>query len=210
MFIGGAAWIVFISLVTALVQKLAPDWVRARVLAVFMLVFQGGIAAGSALWGAIGQHAGVSSALTWAGLGGIATIGLGLVWKLPDTTMDVTPWNHWRVPVIPDGLSLGLESGPVLVTVEYEVDLTQANDFLKAMHRYQRIRRRDGATRWGIYRDTERPDLYLETFIVSSWAEHLRQHERFTRSDYAIEERINKYVSKEPQVRHMIYAMPKP
>jgi hypothetical protein len=94
------------------------------------------------------------------------------------------------------------------VTVEYEVDLTHANDFLKAMHRYQRIRRRDGASRWGIYRDTERPDLYLETFIVSSWAEHLRQHERFTRADHAIEERINKCLSKEPQVRHLIYAMP--
>jgi hypothetical protein len=45
--------------------------------------------------------------------------------------MDVTPWNHWRVPVIPNGLSLGLESGPVLVTVEYNVDPTHVNDFLK-------------------------------------------------------------------------------
>ena len=76
------------------------------------------------------------------------------------------------------------------------------------MYRYRRIRRRDGASRWGIYRDTEHPDVYLETFIVSSWAEHLRQHERFTRADHAIEERINKYLSKEPQVRHLIYAVP--
>jgi MFS family permease len=208
MLIGGAAWIIFISLVTALVQKLAPDWVRARVLAVFMLVFQGAVAAGSALWGAIGQHAGVSTSLMWAGLGAIATIGLGLVWRLPDTTMDVTPWNHWRMPVVPDGSELDVESGPVLVTVEYNVDPTHVNDFLKAMHRYQRVRRRDGASRWGIYRDTERPGVYLETFIVSSWAEHLRQHERFTRADHAIEERISKYVLQEPQVRHLIYAMP--
>jgi MFS family permease len=208
MLIGGAAWITFISLVTALVQKLAPDWVRARVLAVFILVFQGAMAGGSALWGAIGQHAGVSISLMCAGFGAIATIGLGLAWRLPDTTVDVTPWNHWRMPVGPDGSSLGIESGPVLVTVEYYVDPIHANDFLKAMHRYQRIRRRDGASRWGIYRDTEHPDVYLETFIVSSWAEHLRQHERFTRADHAIEERINKYVSKEPQVRHLIYATP--
>jgi hypothetical protein len=190
------------------VQKLAPDWVRARVLAVFILVFQGMMAAGSALWGTVAQHAGISTSLMWAGLGGIATISLGLIWRLPDTTMDVTPCTHWRMPVIPDGSELDVESGPVLVTVEYHVDATHAHDFLKAMHRYQRVRRRDGASRWGIYRDTERPDVYLETFIVSSWAEHLRQHERFTRADDAIEERINKYVSKEPQVRHMIYAIP--
>ena len=209
LLIGGAAWIVFISLVTALVQKLAPDWVRARVLAVFILVFQGGMAGGSAVWGAVAQHHGVSTALMWAGLGAIATTALGLRWKLPDTTLDVTPWNHWRMPVIPDDLELGLESGPVLVTVEYLVDRDHSSDFLKAMHRFQRIRRRDGASRWGIYRDTEHPDLYVETFIVSSWAEHLRQHERITRADRALEERISSYTLKEPMVRHLIYATPK-
>ena len=209
MLIGGAAWIVFISLVTALVQKLAPDWVRARVLAVFILVFQGAMAGGSAVWGAIAQHHGIPSALMWAGLGAVATTALGLRWRLPDTTLDVTPWNHWRMPVIPDGLELELESGPVLVTVEYLVDRNHSSDFLKAMHRYERIRRRDGASRWGIYRDTEHPDLYVETFIVSSWAEHLRQHERFTHADRALEERITGYTLKEPKVRHLIYAAPK-
>jgi hypothetical protein len=210
MLVGGAAWIIFISLVTALVQKLAPDWVRARVLAVFILVFQGGMAAGSAVWGAVGQHAGVPTSLMWAGLGAMATTGLGLLWKLPDTTMDVTPWNHWRMPVIPDGLEIGLESGPVLVTVEYLVDRGHASDFLKAMQHYERVRRRDGASRWGIYRDTEHPDLYVETFIVHSWEEHLRRHERITRADQALEERIGSYASKEPKVRHLIYATPKP
>jgi len=206
IFVGGAAWIVFISLVSALVQKLSPDWVRARVLAVFMLMFQGGMAGGSAVWGAVAQHAGVSTALIWAGLGAIASTGLGLVWRLPDTTMDVTPWNHWRMPVIPDEIKLGLESGPALVTVEYVVDRNHTADFLKAMHRLGRIRRRDGATDWGIYRDTEHPDIYLESFIAPSWAEHLRQHERFTRADHVLEEKISSYTVKEPNVRHFIYA----
>jgi MFS family permease len=209
MLVGGAAWITFISLVSALVQKLAPDWVRARVLAVFMLVFQGGVAAGSAVWGTIGEHAGIPTSLLWAGLGAIATTALGLIWRLPDTAVDVTPWNHWRMPIIPDGLELALESGPVLVTVEYVVNHEHTSDFLKAMHRYERVRRRDGASRWGIYRDTEHPDVYLETFIVHSWAEHLRQHERITRADRALEERVNSYTSKEPKVRHLVYAIPK-
>src|SRR5207244_5603775 len=73
MLIAGAAWIVFISLVSALMQSLAPDWVRARVLAVFMLVFQGGLAAGSAVWGAVAARAGIQHALLWAGLGIMAT-----------------------------------------------------------------------------------------------------------------------------------------
>jgi hypothetical protein len=51
--------------------------------------------------------------------------------------------------------------------------------------------------------------VYLETFIVHSWAEHLRQHERFARADHALEERISSYVLKEPKVRHLIYAASK-
>jgi len=208
MLIGGGAWIIFISLVSALVQKLAPDWVRARVLAIYLLVFQGAMAAGSALWGVIGERAGVPTSLMWAGLGTIATTGLGLVWRLPNTTMDITPWNHWRMPVIPEGLTLTDESGPVLVTIEYTVDRNHISSFLHAMHRLGRVRRRDGASRWGIYHDTESPDTYVETFIVSSWAEHLRQHERFTRADEALEERIKKYLLKESEARHLIYARP--
>ena len=46
---------------------------------------------GAAWWMAVGEHAGVPTALMWAGLGSIATIGLGLRWRLPETTMDVTP-----------------------------------------------------------------------------------------------------------------------
>src|SRR4029453_16200510 len=45
--VAGAGWLVFIALISALVQTLAPDWARARVLAMFILIFQGGLAAGS-------------------------------------------------------------------------------------------------------------------------------------------------------------------
>jgi MFS family permease len=208
LLIGGAAWITFISLVSALVQKLAPNWVRARVLAVFMLVFQGGMAGGAAVWGVVAQHASIQIALLWAGLGGIATIGLGFRWRLPDTTIDVSPWNHWRMPAIVRDVEVELESGPVLVTVEYVVNREHASEFIKTMHRYGRIRRRDGASRWGVFRDLEDADRFLEIFLVNSWAEHLRQHERITQADRALEERLHRCAVKEPAVRHLIYAAP--
>jgi MFS family permease len=205
MLVSGAAWLIFISLVSALVQNLAPDWVRARVLAVFMLISQGGMAAGSALWGSVGARAGVETALLWAGLGTIATTALGLMARLPDVTADVSPWNHWRAPAIVKDATPGLEQGPVLVTVEYLVDPQNAKQFVRTMRRYGRVRRRDGASRWGIFRDVEHPDVYLETFLVSSWAEHLRQHERSTRGDRDLEDRLHGYARGEPKVRHLIY-----
>jgi MFS family permease len=204
MLVAGAAWIVFISLVSALVQGLAPDWVRARVLAVFMLVFQGGLAAGSALWGAVAVRFGLQHALMWAGLGMIVTAALGVVAKLPDTTADVSPWNHWRMPVIVEDVRPQLDEGPVLVTVEYRVSADHVPGFLRAMEEYGRVRRRDGAFRWGLYRDLEESDRYVETFLVKSWAEHLRQHERSTNADRSLEDRLQSFITRVPTVRHLV------
>src|SRR5205814_3376131 len=134
MLVAGAAWIVFISLVSALVQSLAPDWVRARVLSIFMLVFQGGLAGGSALSGAVAARIGIQHALLWAGLGIIATSALGLVARLPDATTDVSPWNHWRMPAIVEDLRPEFDEGPVLVTVEYRVSGDRTEEFLEAIH----------------------------------------------------------------------------
>jgi MFS family permease len=206
MLIGGAAWIIFISLVSALVQNLAPDWVRARVLAIYLLVVQGSVALGSAAWGALAQREGISAALICAGVGTIATTLLALFAKLPDATSDLSPWNHWRMPVVIKEVASELTGGPVLVTVEYVVAPQWRTEFVAAMHQYERIRRRDGASRWGIFHDTAVADRYLEIFLVDSWAEHLRQHERFTQADRKLEQRLNSYVLSEPSVRHLIYA----
>jgi MFS family permease len=203
MLIGGGAWISFISLFNVQVLNQAPDWVRARVLAVSMLVFQGSVAAGSATWGAVAARAGVSNALLWAGFGALLTTALGFFLPLPDVSVDLTPWNHWRLPaVVDESLKAG---GPVLVTVEYHVDPGQVPEFINAIHQYGRVRRRDGASRWGICRDLENPDRYVETFVVSSWAEHLRQHDRVTRADSELEERLRVCTRDAPKVRHLVY-----
>jgi MFS family permease len=201
MLIAGAAWISFLSLFNVQVLNQAPDWVRARVLAVSMLVFQGAVAAGSAVWGSAAAKIGISSALALAGIGTIATTTLALFLPLPKTGVDLTPWNHWRMPAI----SAEFDAGPVLVTVEYYVNSDRLVEFMKTIHEYGRVRRRDGASRWGICRDLETPDRYVETFVVGSWAEHLRQHERLTRADGLLEDRLRRCSRKEPSVRHLVY-----
>jgi MFS family permease len=204
MLVGGAAWVIFISLINALVQNLAPDWVRARVLAVFILVYQGSYALGTAAWGAVAQRSGVATALVYAGVGTIATAAIALFARLPNSTADLSPWNHWRMPVVIKEVGADVEQGPVLVTIEYTVMPKHSAEFVDAMHEYGRMRRRDGAYRWAIFRDTEVSDRYLEIFLVNSWAEHLRQHERQTQADRELEGRIYSYLSGEPMVRHLI------
>jgi len=94
----------------------------------------------------------------------------------------------------------------MMVTVEYAVLPKRTAEFVDAMHEYGRIRRRDGAYRWAIFRDTEVADRYLEIFLVNSWAEHLRQHERQTQADRELEQRIKGCLSGEPRVRHLLDA----
>jgi hypothetical protein len=206
LLVAGGGWIVFISLLSALTQTLAPDWARARVLAVSILTFQGGLAAGSAAWGAVATGIGVRAALLLAGVSTMATILLGAIEKLPETTSDMTPWNHWRLPAFVHEAAPALEHGPVLVTVRYRVKSQHAKQFLSAMQKLGRIRHRDGASWWGVFRDLEHADVYLESFLVTSWAEHLRQHERFTRGDRDVEAQIREHVEEESVVRHFIYA----
>jgi len=203
LLICGSAWIFFISLFNVQVLNQAPDWVRARALAITMLVFQGAVALGSAAWGTVAVHVGLSNALVYAGVGTIVSTVLGLFFRLSDRSIDLTPWNHWRLPSVVD---VDTDTGrPVLVTVEYQLQPGASSEFISAIGQYGRLRRRDGAVRWGVCRDAEMPGRYLETFIVSSWAEHLRQHDRAVCADQQIEDRVRNCVQNEPVVRHLVF-----
>lgn len=123
------------------------------------------------------------------------------------------PWQGWRGPADQEGpwlcespLRFYRVSGPVLVTIEYSVITEQESKFVRAMRQYARVRRRDGAYRWGIYRDTEVPNRFVEAFLVHSWAEHLRQHERQTKADRELEQHVYSYVAGDPTVRHLLSA----
>lgn len=201
---GGAAWTVFMSTFNTLVQNLAPDWVRARVLAIYLLVFQGSVALGSTLWGVAAERTGANTALLFSSLGIAACLALPVVAQLPAARGSLETWNHWgKLSMVTQPEP---DEGPVLVTIEYRVDPQKVPEFLDALHDYQRIRRRDGAMRWGVFYDADNPEVYLENFVVESWAEHTRQHNRFTVADRKFEERVLNLVLESPKTRHFLYA----
>ena len=113
------------------------------------------MAIGSVLWGALAEPADLEKAFLVSAVGIAACLLLRLPFSLPEpsTTLDV--WNHFPRPTMFAEPEPG--DGPVLVTVEYKIDPVEAPEFLEAIHKYQRIRRRDGATRRGVYYDSESP-----------------------------------------------------
>jgi quinol monooxygenase YgiN len=97
------------------------------------------------------------------------------------------------------------EGKPVLVLVEYRVTEAHVSRFVTAVRGLERIRRRDGAFAWGVFRDTDDPELFIEQFVVDSWVEHMRQHERVTMTDRAAEEEVRRLCAA-VRVRHLGYA----
>jgi MFS family permease len=201
----GMAWMAVNSTLNTVAQTSLPAWVRARALGVYLLVFQGMMALGSVIWGEIAERAGLRVALLSAGV--VLSLSAMLTSRLRfkgAEELDTTPSMHWPEPEFQ--VAPKPEQGPVLVTVEYLVYPEDVAAFAQAMKAVERTRRRDGAIQWGLFRDAAAPGRFLESFMVESWAEHLRQHERSTVMDKELEERAHFYHRGEerPQITHWI------
>ncbi|MEW1659724.1 MFS transporter [Streptomyces sp. NPDC093707] len=192
----GLAWVGVLSILNAQMQVTAPEWVRARALAVYLTIFQGGLAIGAAVWGTIADAISVQGALLVAA--GVLVIGslAGLFIAVPDTDLDRSPSMHWPTPAMV--LDPSASTGPVLVTVEYRVPADRTDAFTQAMGAVGRSRLRTGALRWDLFQDGSQPDRYLELFTVASWQEHERQHGgRLTGYDRSAEEKARSLLDPE-------------
>jgi MFS family permease len=203
----GMAWMIVNSSLTTATQTSVPDWVRARALAVYLLVFQGAMAVGSVIWGSVATRLGLRTTLLAAGIALLIAAAATFRLRLAGLReLDTRPSGHWPEPIMV--VERHEEHGPVLVTVEYSIEPATAREFSRAMRFMRRLRRRDGAIRWGLYEDAATPGRFIETYVVESWAEHLRQHERVTISDREIEARAFAFHQgpEPPKVTHWIAA----
>ncbi|HKG52089.1 MAG TPA: MFS transporter [Actinomycetales bacterium] len=97
------------------------------------------------------------------------------------------------------------EAGPVVVSTTYTVRPEHQSDFVHAMRAVRRSRQRTGAVRWGLFREGESPDTFVEIYVVDSWQEHLRQHTtRLAAYDQAAEARAVAYSDAPPAVVHLV------
>jgi hypothetical protein len=213
--LGGMAWTSTTSCLNIAVQLSVPAWVQARSLGIYQMVFQGGMAIGSAVWGALAEHTSTSLALS-AGAAGLL-LGLPLARRFPlmaGATPDLSPGRlaHALSRSVPQVMiETRPEEGPVLITITFQIDPARAEEFTHAAHAMGRVRRRDGAIRWSLFRDPVHPGRYMESYVLESWLERERQIERFTVADHAIRNRLMGYHIGEnpPDVSRMILARPR-
>ncbi len=189
----GVAWISILSALQVSAQLTLPPWVRARGLAAFVVVFMGGMALGSILWGQVATRIGIPAALTIAALG--MAIAIGITWRFKlgqHQVRDFTPSLDWPAPVLAE--TPEPDSGPVLVTIEYRVKADKRAEFVGAMQAVREMRLRNGAYFWELVHDSADLSRFLECFMDESWLEHLRQHERASVADREILDRAKQFM----------------
>jgi MFS family permease len=205
LFAGGVAWISLLSLFNVSARGVVPTWIEARALAVYLLVFQGGTAVGSLLWGVVAGRIGVQRSLMCAGAGLLLNLLLAFRFSLSRVAaVDAAQTNHWPEPHLVEDVRA--TNAPTLVTVQYSVDPSRCEEFSASMHKLEISRRRDGALYWALFEDPLHPGGYLEEFLVESWLEHLRQHERGTADDWRLQESIRAMQTSSdlPRVAHYL------
>ncbi|WP_375787032.1 MFS transporter [Bradyrhizobium sp. Pha-3] len=204
--LAGVSWIAAIATLNVSVQVSLPDWVRGRGLAMFVTVFFGAMTAGSALWGQLASGLGLPMAHFIAAAGAIAGAVLTWRWKLqPGAGGDLAPSMHWPAPIL--AIDADADRGPVLVTIEYLIAAEKREAFIATVRELGQQRQRDGAYAWDLFEDAGESGRFLETFMVVSWIEHLRQHERVTNADRIIQDCIREFgATAEPKVTHFVAA----
>jgi MFS family permease len=185
----GAAWITVMTCAQVAAQTALPNWVRSRGLAIFQTFFMGSLAVGPVVWGGVAEFTDLPTSMLTACVGLVVAALFTRRWPVSGNDhLDHTPAKHWQLPqpLIP----VALQQGPVMVTIRYELDAAQLPAFLQQMQQLGRSRQRDGATFWEIFADATKPGSYLETYVVPSWLDHLRQHERISRQDAQVQTTI--------------------
>ena len=178
---GGLAWIVSLSTLNSLYQLTLPGWVKSRGMSFYLVVFQGGNAVGSAVLGITAARIGISPALLIAAVALALGPLAGLRYKfLPIPPEDLLPAGDWPQPF---AQSDEHPDGPVMVSIEYRPLPGREGELLTALAHTRLSRRRSGAIAWRVWEDAADPSRVVEQFVVASWDEHLRQHERVTRRD---------------------------
>jgi MFS family permease len=213
--VAGSAWTSTMSTINTSVQLSVPAWVTARALGTYLMTFQGGLALGSILWGALAERFHTPAALAVAAAGLALTLPIVARFGILQGALpDHTPYR-WKRPapelIAPEqSLEADFHEGPVRISIEYLVPAENYAQFTHAVHELRGVRMRDGAMRWGIYRDAVDPTHLNETFVMESWLDYLRSRERMTAADAAIRDRAYALhqgpEGSPPKVTHQIYA----
>jgi MFS family permease len=205
---GGVAYTTILSTLYTAGMKSAPKWIGARVLAVYLLILNGGLAVGSVIWGTIAFVVGIPIALSISSVALAATIIVRKRYRatfVNDLNFTPAGVDYWSLP--PQLSTSHLKSdGQALITVEYRIDPKSTDEFERTMRQLGVILKSEGFAYWELFQDPADNSRYIEIRIAETWTEHMRQHERVTKNVQIMEDKVRALVKDgtRPIVSHYI------
>lgn len=202
--LAGAVWMMAWMIFSIGLQLSAPRWVAGRALAAYQTASSGGIAVGSWAWGELTDAVGVETTLLVSAALLVVSPVLGLWLQMPRIIAREEETEMLADPEV--RLPLTGRSGPLVVEIEYRVAQENARAFHNLMQNVQLFRQRNGAYGWAIARDIADPELWTERFHCPTWLDYLRQRNRSTPSERALDRQATAFhVGPEPvRVRRML------
>jgi MFS family permease len=177
--LAGVAWALVGSEIWVAGQRVMPGWVRGRMNSFQIVLGQGSIAAGAATWGTGVAYAGLDLTFAAAALVALAGLALGHRFSINfaiDARIEAAPLTYpQNLPLIPKH-----DDGPIRITIEYIIAREHREQFRIFMQEIQATIRRNGAFQCGLDESLDQPGLFHLEYLVSTWAEHLRQNMRMT------------------------------
>jgi len=188
MILTGFSWMTVSSILITAAQQAIPSWIRGRALSIYLMAQYGSMAIGSMTWGVLANLLSISWALFIASIGLIISTFMTQVFTLAKIKeIDHTPYTEAQLSVSQDQLDSDL--GPIMVNVEYKISMDELPGFIKVMRKMRRIRLREGAFFWKLFKDAQTNGRYIECFMSESWIEHLRLNQHISVSDFKVQER---------------------
>ena len=193
LFVGGAAWSAgMVSLKTAM-QVAAPDWVRGRISAIYQFSLHGAVSVGSVTWGIVASYWRTPDTLQFAGVMMAVTLLLALRYRVASIPAVSEDHEVPRMAPLDLPAALAEQKTPLMISQEYRIDPGRAGDFELLMHEVGGIRRRTGATFWGLFVDVAVEGKYAEYFIVETGLDARRMHDRMTDPEREIMSRAHSF-----------------
>ncbi|MFK0692111.1 MFS transporter [Mesorhizobium sp. IMUNJ 23033] len=187
--LGGAGWVTAWSGVGVSVQLASPRWVVGRTISIYYALIDGGIAAGSWVWGMVAQNHSLAWALAGSAGALLLVAAAGVLFPLRERhESEPDPLEQFNAPAV--ALNLKPRSGPIVVKVEYLVLAENVDAFLDLMRERRHVHSRVGARHWTLQRNLQKPVQWTETFRTPTWTDYLRLNHRLTTEDRQLDERV--------------------
>ncbi|CDZ16331.1 Major Facilitator Superfamily permease [Candidatus Johnevansia muelleri] len=200
----GIFWMAVIASCNSSIHILIPYWIKARALALYQTALYAGIAFGSLLWGRLADIIDINCTFILSGILLILISIMLINTQLPEFSSNKFCRNDDAYIDFykPSFIFNHERGGSIIVSIEYQIKDKDILEFINTVQLIRKLRLRNGAYIWYIYRDIKKKEIWKEIYLVKNWLQHKRMLDRLTIYDKLILNKLINLLNNPPIMKH--------